>query len=144
MTRAQNKKAKNANKTHYDYKRRVIVEKEMDETFECSCSRKCSMTLSLEQRQQCFKMFWELSSYDAQTTYIGALVKETDKKRTYGLGKRPKMYSRIYQLSGVVVCRETFVKTLCISTKRVNSALKKLRSNSITDKRGQAQGGKTN
>lgn len=35
-----------------------------------------------------------------------------------------------------------FIKTLRISTKRVNSALKKLRSDSITDKRGRAQGEK--
>lgn len=141
LTRAENKKAKNTNKTHYDYKRRILVEKKLDETFQCSCSKKCCTAISLAQRQQCFKKFWELGSYDAQTTYIGALVKEYDKKRTYGMGKRPKKFSRNYQLDGVLVCRETFIKTLCISTKRVNSALMKLRSKSITDKRGQAQGG---
>ena len=34
------------------------------------------------------------------------------------------------------VCRDMFVKTLCISTKRVNTALKKKTSGSIDDKRG--------
>lgn len=96
----------------------------------------------MTQRQNCFQKFWELGSYNAQTAYIGALVKEYDKKRTYGLGQKPKKYFRIYQLCGVQVCRETFVKTLQISTKRVNSALMKLRSDSITDKRGISQGGK--
>lgn len=142
LTRAENIKAKNTNKPHYDYRRRTVEARKLDEGFQCSCMKKCYTKLSLTQRQLCFKKFWELGSYDAQTAYIGALVKEYDKKRTYGLGKKPKTYSRIYQLDGVSICRETFIRTLCISTKRVNSALIKLRSDSITDKRGKAQGGK--
>ncbi|KAK9738695.1 hypothetical protein QE152_g9659 [Popillia japonica] len=56
LIRAQNKKAKNGNKLHYDYKRRIMVEKKL-ETFQCSCSKKCSTTFSLAQRQQSFKKF---------------------------------------------------------------------------------------
>ncbi|CAH1108889.1 unnamed protein product [Psylliodes chrysocephalus] len=142
MTRAENKQAKNAIKTHYEYKRKTVEEKKLDEAFQCSCSKKCNTTLNLTQQQKCFKKFWELGSYNAQTAYIGALVKEYDKKRNYVLAQKPKKYFRIYQLDGVTICHETFIRTLRISTKRVNSALTKLRSESITDKRGKLQGGK--
>lgn len=64
------------------------------------------------------------------------------KKRVYGLGNRKRDYSRKYYIDNVNVCRDTFVKTLQISTKRVDTALKKLRSSTITDKRGKLQGGR--
>lgn len=94
LTRAQNKKVNYAYNTHYDIKRRIIAEKKLGETFECSRTKKCSTTLSLEQSRQCFQKFWELSSYDAQTPYIGSLENQYDKKGR--IGQRPKKNSRMY------------------------------------------------
>ncbi|KAJ8869865.1 hypothetical protein PR048_028874 [Dryococelus australis] len=72
--------------------------------------------MSVEFRGQQFVKFWELGAYDAQTTFIAAHVSEKLK-----------------------VCRAMFVRTLSISTKRVDTALKKVRSDSVIDKRGKKQ-----
>lgn len=49
-------------------------------------------------------------------------------------------FTRIYHLSKIEVCRELFIKTLGISSKRVNTALAKVRNLAIPDKRGCAGG----
>jgi hypothetical protein len=101
----------------------------------------CHARLTEDFKIQQFNKYWELANYDAQTMFIGALVKETLKKREYGRGNRIRQYSRTYSFNNIQICRETFINTLGISTKRVDTALKKLRSSSIVDKRGKKQGG---
>lgn len=142
MTRAQNKRAKNTGERHFDYKGKIINKKGFDESFRCECVRKCYTLITKEERHKQFKKYWELGSYDAQTALIGVLVREEPKKRKYGQGIRSRQFPRHYRFSNIEVCRETFIKTLGISTKRVNTALIKLRASSITDKRGKEQGGK--
>lgn len=142
MNRAENKKAKNRNELHFDYKGKSIEKKIFIETFKCTCSKKCHTKISTDERKTEFNKYWELGSYDAQTALIGALVSEEPKKRKYGQNIRSRQFSRHYKLNKIDVCRETFIKTLGISTKRVDTALKKLRNSSITDKRGKKQGGK--
>lgn len=143
LNRQDNKKARNSNECHFDYKGRTIQKKTINhETFQCKCSKKCHTKISADKRREEFNKYWELGSYDAQTALIGAMVKEETKKRKYGQNIRSREFSRHYKLNKIEVCRETYIRTLGISTKRVDTALKKLRNNSITDKRGKKQGGK--
>ncbi|KAF9412137.1 hypothetical protein HW555_009267 [Spodoptera exigua] len=74
--------------------------------------------------------------------YIAASVKEADVKRRMTNSNMKKKFSRKYLLDKVEVCRDLFVKTLGVSTKRVNTALTKMRSQDCLDKRGSKSGGK--
>ena len=60
---------------------------------------------------------------------------ETAVNRKYSTSNA-RIFSRKYKLCDMPVCRETFVKSLGISTKRVNTALKKKHSGSLVDRRG--------
>lgn len=107
--------------------------------YECThtCSKKCSEKISVIERKKIFDEFWSLQNYDSQTTFVSSLVTETPVKRKYTKNKdKGKTYTREYSLNNVVVYRDMFVQTLWISTKRVNTALIKIRNLDIKDKRG--------
>ncbi|CAG9831150.1 unnamed protein product [Diabrotica balteata] len=141
QTRDSRKKFKNTNKPYVNYRGIHVNSKEF-ENYVCKCKNRCSEMVSVEEREKLFKKYWELGSYDSQTTYLGTLISEEPVKRHYGVssGDRAKQFTRVYKISSIKVCRDMFVKTLQISTKRVNTALVKIKSDSIVDKRG-AYGG---
>lgn len=64
------------------------------------------------------------------------MVTEVPVKRKYGQNDKAKTYTRIFKLNGEKVCRELFIRTLHISTRRIHSALTKVRNLVIKDKRG--------
>ncbi|KAF9413684.1 hypothetical protein HW555_008130, partial [Spodoptera exigua] len=47
-----------------------------------------------------------------------------------------RSFSRQYFLKGTQICREMFVKTIHTTPKKIDTALKKMKSDSISDKRG--------
>ncbi|CAG9837700.1 unnamed protein product [Diabrotica balteata] len=118
------------------------VEKKEFKDFNCSCKMNCYVKVTTNDREEQFNRYWELGDYNAQTAFIGALVHEGNKNRSYGETNSNRTYSRKYMLNKIQVCRNLFINTLGISIKRVNTAMKKLRSSTLTDKRGQKQGGK--
>lgn len=138
ISRQENKMKRNRNEGHFNYKG-LKVRKDF-QNFVCNCTGKCHETSSVEFRRQQFVKFWELGSYDAQTTFIAAHVSEQEVSRRYGKTQARRTYSRTYRFGDFKVCRGMFVHTLSISTKRVDTALKKVRSDSVVDKRGKKQG----
>ncbi|XP_063244846.1 uncharacterized protein LOC134546186 isoform X3 [Bacillus rossius redtenbacheri] len=139
-SREENKAKRNRNEEHYNNKGVKVVKSFKD--YRCNCSQMCHERLSVEVRKEQYIKYWELGSYDAQTNFIAAHVSENTKKRSQGKNEAKRCFSRRYRFGSENVCRDIFVITLGISTKRVNTALKKLRTSSITDKRGHTQGGK--
>lgn len=132
---------RNSNQEHYDYEGKLVMQKSFKD-FHCSCLGKCYNAVSAEVRNDEFVKFWELKDYNSQNMFIGACVKEVDKKRNYSGGNTKRKFTRVYTLRSVTVCRDMFVETLRVSTKRVNTALCKLRTpNNIMDRRGKVQGG---
>jgi hypothetical protein len=118
LSREENKKNRNSNEKHYNYKGNTIKKKKKcNKNYQCSCTMQCHARLTEDFKIQQFNKYWELANYDAQTTFIGALVKETLKKREYGRGNRIRQYSRTYSFNNIQICRETFINTLGISTK---------------------------
>lgn len=77
-------------------------------------------------------------SYTAQNAYITACVQQKDVKRRYKtIGPDSKRsFSRIYTIKKQIVCRNLFVITYGLTTKRINTALAKMRANSFIDNRG--------
>lgn len=134
------KKRRHSNQPYYDYKGKLIAKKSFN-NFQCTCNLKCHSTTSAEMREEEFNKYWSISDYNGQHLFIGTCVQEVAVKRSVALPKKKRSYARQYNLKSTPVCRDMFVKTLGISTKRVNTALCKLRSGSVMDKRGKAQAG---
>ncbi|GFT38501.1 DUF3824 domain-containing protein [Nephila pilipes] len=148
------------NKPYRNYKGVEIKSKEFVD-YDCKCQMKCREILSAAERKQEFQKFWELGSYEAQAIFLIARVdeqvtkKSTKKKKdkkdeneesekvdTPEGKKSKRQFSRTYILKSKQVCRNMFVKTLGITSKRINTALVKMRSKSLIDHRGLSQGGK--
>uniref|UniRef100_A0A6P7FVC4 Uncharacterized protein LOC114331499 n=1 Tax=Diabrotica virgifera virgifera TaxID=50390 RepID=A0A6P7FVC4_DIAVI len=128
------KKMKDSNLTHYTVGGKIRETKQFID-YKCTCIKKCDENVSRDEKEICFKTFWNLASYDLQTGYIGATVKEMPikRKRTKATGKT---YTRRYMIGENEVCRDTYIKTYQISSKRVNTALNKIRVSDVKDNRG--------
>ncbi|XP_039291195.1 uncharacterized protein LOC111052803 [Nilaparvata lugens] len=135
------KKRKNSNLTYYN-SRGNLQEKKQFIDVQCTCKQKCYDSVSKAIRTSEYDKFWELADYNAQNLYITSCVKEDVKKRTYGRDTSKRTFSRVYKLRNIPVCRQMFTSTLRISSKRVNTALVKMRSNILQDRRGRDQGGR--
>lgn len=99
--------------------------------FNCSCVRKCFLLVSNEKREAEFLKYTNIGSYEAQLMYIVSNVKETSTKRKYvctntkSEKRKPRKFSRSYNLSEVQVCKAMFTKTLQISSQKLTISLTK-------------------
>ena len=125
------KKLRDSNKPHF-LVTGMYHSPKIFKDFNCNCPRRCKDKVPIESRKKIFEKFWNLGSYDCQTAFIAALIEEVNTKRKRS---KKRQYTRYYKLDAVHVFREMFVKSLGISTKRVNTALNKIRSDCVTDKR---------
>ncbi|CAG9765894.1 unnamed protein product [Ceutorhynchus assimilis] len=139
--RAKRKKLTNSNKQYYSAKGKLVHPKEFVE-YICPCSMECHQKVSIEERRQFFDHYWNLGDYNVQTTYLSTCVREEKKKRAHTAARNPekRQFSRQYFINKHLVCRNMFVKTLQISTKRINTSLCKIRKLSTLDCRGVAGG----
>lgn len=106
------------------------------------CKNQCHLKISAAERKFFFNSFWNLADYNTQTTFLSTYVKEqTVKRKRKSNDSEKRNFSRTYMLqNNIQVCRDMFINTLQISTKRVNSSLAKVRTLLIPDKRGIAGG----
>lgn len=93
QTFASRKKLRDSNKAHYTIKGTFKNPKTFDD-FECLCTNKCHEKISAESRKKIFEKFWELGSYNCQTGFIAACLKETDVKRKREKLSEKRKYSR--------------------------------------------------
>lgn len=141
QTFATRKKLKDSNKTHYTVKGKLKEAKQFSD-YKCGCLKKCGEKLPVDEKRSFFQKFYDLASYDLQTSYIAATIKEMPIKRKRAKDGPGKSYTRVYMLGNFEVCRDTYINTYQISTKRVNTALEKKRSTQIKDERGKSGGKK--
>lgn len=141
LTREEIRIRKYKNLPHVNSRNKLIESKHFID-YDCSCPLKCNDLISVQKRRVEFQKFYDFGSYNAQSMFIAACVKEKPVKRSY-VSKKSKdkatrrQFSREYYLSGVRVCKNMFLKTLQTTSKRVDTSLKKIRSDeAITDKRG--------
>ncbi|XP_030758933.1 uncharacterized protein LOC115884479 isoform X2 [Sitophilus oryzae] len=67
QNRAQKKINKDSNETYFNYKGRKVEPKQFED-YRCSCPKKCSEKVCIEERKEQFTRFWSLKSYNAQTS----------------------------------------------------------------------------
>lgn len=132
------KKLKNTNKSYVSKRGKTIAPKKFT-NYQCNCKEKCYEKIDTESRKNLFEKFWSIGSYDLQTAFICAMVKESGvkRKRKDSESHNKRMFARTYKMNNTAVCRDMFVKTLGVSTKRINTSLKKSRHLDLKDHRGQ-------
>ncbi|CAG9573071.1 unnamed protein product [Danaus chrysippus] len=140
LSRMERKKNRHSNKPFHNYKN-IEVQPKVFIDYKCNCKTKCWEKIDSNNRHKIFETFYKLENYNTQNMYIAASVKEADVKRRMTNSNMKKKFSRKYLLDKVEVCRNLYVKTLGVSTKRVNTALAKLRSQDCLDRRGSKSGG---
>lgn len=135
------KKLTNSNENYYSAKGKLVSSKPFVD-FNCLCKNGCYTKVSTEDRKQFFTHYWTLADYNVQTTFISSCVREEAIKRQTlkAVNRTKRNFSRVYTINKIAVCRQMFVQTLGISSKRVNTSMFKVRNLSIPDKRGVAGG----
>ncbi|GBM98364.1 hypothetical protein AVEN_273389-1 [Araneus ventricosus] len=135
LSREERKKRRNSNMSYVNIYNKV-VEPKIFRDYICNCSRKCYQQVTIQNRIDCFESFWNTGDYNIQTILLWNMVKQHKVERRHrGNDKNRRSFSRVYTLNGVEVCRDFFCQTLRISTKRVNSAMKKQRVGESMDQR---------
>ena len=104
--------------------------------FVCKCPKKCPDTLNEEIRRKEFNKYNDLQQHDAKILFIASMVKQVPIKRKRNKCSERRKFSRVYTIAGVEICCDTFVHTFRISPQKVNTALQKVGSDNIPDKRG--------
>lgn len=132
----------NSNKRHYTAKGNLVQPKEFIE-FKCKCLANCHEKISLEEQRNFFQQYWNLADYNVQTTFLSTYIRESSVKKKLVTAKNPQMrnFSRQYFINKTEVCRDMFINVLRVSTKRINTALCKVRKLEIPDRRGLSSGG---
>jgi hypothetical protein len=121
QTREIRKRLKNSNKKFVSQNGKTYYPKEFRD-YRCTC--KCHEKVTLEARKSMFQKFWSLGNYNAQNMFICAHITEEPVKRKR-VQHSKRNFTRNYKMENATVCRTMFVQSLRISTKRVNTALKK-------------------
>ncbi|KAH9628494.1 hypothetical protein HF086_017320 [Spodoptera exigua] len=123
----EDRKKKKYNNLSYVNTKKQVVESKVFIDYSCNCPKQCQE---------------KVSSYVAQNMYLIACIKEKPKKRAYvttarhNLKRNNKTYTREYYLKNILVCKQIFLNTLQTSSKRINTALCKMRNNCLKDMRG--------
>lgn len=110
----------------------------------CNCRFKCSDQVPPGDQEAVHKMYYELSSWDSQTTWLCSIVKTLQPKRRHRQRQPAQNPSRINYVRQFVlldkrVCKSFFLRVIQISNKRLDYALRIKKSVSglaETDKRG--------
>jgi len=120
---------------------KVFSAKEFNPAYKCPCKKKCTDKIAIDELTNKSRMFANLADFNAQNAYIAGSISEVNKSRGTKNVESKRQFSRVYDINGMEVCKETFLKVYNVSSCRVNSVMKKKRLNDIVDKRGKKTGG---
>uniref|UniRef100_A0A6P7GSZ8 Uncharacterized protein LOC114346386 n=1 Tax=Diabrotica virgifera virgifera TaxID=50390 RepID=A0A6P7GSZ8_DIAVI len=103
----------------------------------CKCHYKCNTKIEKTQREQMLSEYLSLESERSRWAFIGNSVKRIPVKRRYSGDNNKRAHTLQYTLMcnehRVQVCKQFFLATYDISSKKVETALKKLTPSGITE-----------
>lgn len=114
------KMLQHANKPYYTEQGKFVPAKKFLSNYQCNCARKCANLISEERRKLIFENFYKLANYDAQTAFIAAKIQGIPVKRKRNKNSDKRSFTRSYRLETISVCKDFFIKTLGVSSKRIN------------------------
>lgn len=89
-----------------------------------NCRYECK-NISEEERHAVFKEFWDLKSWDLQTSFINGCLQTNTPKRSRNNAIKHKKVSICVNMCGKRVCKSFFIKTLDITVKRYDNVVKR-------------------
>ena len=119
-----NKKKKYSGEDHQQRNGKKVARREF--TYHvCNCKRlNCNESVSYEARKQIFSDFLHLSNWTLQEQYLLNHISIKTTRRKDDSQDLKKEFVRIYRLGDEIVCKEVFLKTLGVSSGRVDYLLK--------------------
>nr|XP_047139760.1 uncharacterized protein LOC124815282 [Hydra vulgaris] len=118
------------------------IHHEKKQVRECihNCRFKCNDRVSEQERQNIFKQYWELGSWELQSASLNSSIKVKEPRRKKKTGPRSKTLSCQFFFLDKRVCKKFFLCTLNVTNKQVTNVIDK-KKNSTTgiaprDKRG--------
>lgn len=142
QSRADKKKRMNSNKPYVNTKGEVVEAKQVDESFLCKCTKKCTEVVGLDLRKKFFNQFWTIGTHEGRCAMLVGCVAEMPKKRTYTKSFSKRSVTRTYKIFGQEACKIAFLRTLKINECRIKLALdKQVNADTYADCRGQSSGG---
>lgn len=136
------KQFRNSGSQYTNVKGTLVPAKQCDGS-DCKCNKECHKLITIQQRENIFKDFYELANHDLQTAYLCGRVKLIRKLSSTVVGSESRTFTRIYQLINeagidIPVCKEFFKKNLRVTDGRLTRALRQKQQGSTPskDKRG--------
>ncbi|CAG4955519.1 unnamed protein product [Colias eurytheme] len=122
-------------KQYINTKGKTIPQKEIDVDQPCPCVEKCHTKISPSQQKELFQKFYELGTFDLQTSYLFSLINVTPKLRqSHAINQTESSTSRrsntrVYKVANsdgvpTKVCKEFFKKIFQVSDGRITRLLK--------------------
>jgi hypothetical protein len=144
-TKNRRKYLLNSGQEYVSTKGKIKTEKKLGLVCSNTCYLKCYKIFDTNIRQKIFRNFWNLGDHAKQWEYINKFSEKVNKRRiTVDYPSRRK-YTKKYYLpllsngsdqfssdESVQVCQKTFLNTLSITQRMVNTAHNKLNQDGIT------------
>ncbi|KAK5648400.1 hypothetical protein RI129_003292 [Pyrocoelia pectoralis] len=138
--RHQKKKPRTEGKEYVGHRNNLVHPSRKLKEYNHRCRYKCNENIPETDKQELFNNFYELPSYDLQTSFLSSCIKKEDVARTKLGAKNNRKFSTKIMLSNKRVCKAFFLKTFDITNRRFTTVCQKTGRLGIceTDKRGKA------
>ncbi|CAG9771463.1 unnamed protein product [Ceutorhynchus assimilis] len=141
--RANRKKSKNSGQEYTSARGKTVLAKSMKPPCQNKCILSCSKKISQEYRQQLFKEYWELGSYQRQRDFLGSCVDKlnlTYRRISSATPRNPNCAFYFYNNGEKMrICKTFLINTLGISEKTLRTVIySKVSGNGVIveDRRG--------
>lgn len=111
------------------------------QAYQHTCRYKCNQNIPEGQREELFRAYYDLPTYDHQTAFLSSCIKKADVSRKKNNSTIQRKFSTQITLLNKRVCKQFFLKTFDISNKRFTIVCNKTSHLGIAepDKRGKGQ-----
>jgi len=118
------KRLRNEGKSYVDRKGKTHKNKKLVE-YNHQCRYKCNTYIPEGIRKEIFKKYWETGDWELQSAYLNGAITINPVSRKSTTAIKNNSVSCIYTIGEFRVCKEFFIKTLCVSNKRVQNIVNK-------------------
>ncbi|XP_018020399.1 uncharacterized protein LOC108676773 [Hyalella azteca] len=124
LTRTTRRELKNTGQSYVNTRGKTIEAKHVAPQDCSKCVLRCGAKLSEADRQSIFAEYWGLADYAKQREYLAHHMHREEKLGPSGLTRTVVLYYLTHHTK-VQVCRQFFLKTLCVSEKASRIVLEK-------------------
>ncbi|KAF2360070.1 hypothetical protein FHG87_009176 [Trinorchestia longiramus] len=124
LNRTTRRELKNTGQSYINTRGKMVEAKRVAPQDCSKCVLRCGAKLSESDRQHIFAEYWGLADYAKQREYLAEHMHREEKLGPSGLTRTVVLYYLTHEKK-VQVCRQFFLKTLCVSEKASRIVLEK-------------------